>query len=182
MDAAAEIVSLRAQLAEREAELATAHLLIEQYKAQLHKLRRMQFGQSSEALDTQIEQLELQLEDLEEAEAARVAATPQPRPARSPAVRKPLPVHLPREDVVYPTAEVCPNCGGTHLVKLGEDITEVLEKIPARLKVIRHVRPKSHGRILAALSGALDEERAVLCPEGPAEHGIRRVAPGVHPA
>ncbi|WP_234732235.1 IS66 family transposase, partial [Acidocella facilis] len=142
MDAAAEIVSLRAQLAEREAELATAHLLIEQYKAQLHKLRRMQFGQSSEALETQIEQLELQLEDLEEAEAARVAATPQPRPARSPAVRKPLPVHLPREDVVYPTAEVCPNCGGTHLVKLGEDITEVLEKIPARLKVIRHVRPK----------------------------------------
>lgn len=84
MDAAAEIVSLRAQLAERAAKLATAHLLIEQYKAQLHKLRRMQFGQSSEALDTQIEQLELQLEDLEGTEAARVAATPQPRPARSP--------------------------------------------------------------------------------------------------
>src|SRR5579871_6814368 len=93
MDVAAEIVSLRAQLAEREAELATAraeltgaHLLIEQYKAQLHKLRRMQFGRSSEVLDVQIEQLELQLEELEEAEAARVAATPRPSSARSPAV------------------------------------------------------------------------------------------------
>jgi transposase len=62
MDAAAEIIHLRAKLAEREADLAAksaelsgAYLLIEQYKAQLHKLRRMQFGRSSEALDAQIE-------------------------------------------------------------------------------------------------------------------------------
>jgi uncharacterized protein involved in exopolysaccharide biosynthesis len=41
-------------------------LLIAQYKAELHKLRRMQFGRSSEALDEQIHQLELKLEDLEE--------------------------------------------------------------------------------------------------------------------
>jgi transposase len=37
---------------------------------------------------------------------------------------------------------VCPSCGGTHFSKLGEDVTEVLEKVPARLKVIRHIRPK----------------------------------------
>jgi len=149
MDAAAEIIHLRAKLAEREADLAAksaelsgAYLLIEQYKAQLHKLRRMQFGRSSEALDAQIEQLELRLEDLEETEAARVATTPHPRPARAPAVRKPLPAHLPREEVVHPAGDVCPACGGTHLSALGEDITEVLEKIPARLKIIRHIRPK----------------------------------------
>ena len=35
-----------------------------------------------------------------------------------------------------------PGCGGTRFSKLGEDVTEVLEKIPARLKVIRHIRPK----------------------------------------
>jgi transposase len=58
MDAVSEIADLRAKLAEREAELATAHFLIEQYKAQLHKLRRMKLGQSSEALDAQIHQLE----------------------------------------------------------------------------------------------------------------------------
>ncbi|HQT65690.1 MAG TPA: hypothetical protein PLO16_14395, partial [Acidocella sp.] len=61
MDALEDIATLRAALAEREAELAIARaeltgalLLIAQYKAQLHKLRRMQFGRSSEALDEQI--------------------------------------------------------------------------------------------------------------------------------
>jgi transposase len=155
-DAAGEIAELRARLAEREAELATARaeltgarIMIEQYKAQLQKLRRMQFGRSSEKLDSQIAQLELMLEDLEEGEAARTASlspkADQPgrreRERRQP-VRRPLPEHLPREEIVHAPGEVCPGCGGTHFSKLGEDVTEVLEKIPARLKVVRHVRPK----------------------------------------
>jgi transposase len=37
---------------------------------------------------------------------------------------------------------VCPGCGGTRFSKLGEYVTEVLEKIPGRPKVIRHIRPK----------------------------------------
>jgi len=146
MDAVAEIAALRVQLAEREAELATAYLLIEQYKVQLHKLRRMQFGRSSEALDAQIEQLELRLEDLEEAEAVRQAAATTgrgtSRPERRQPVRRPLPEHLPREEIIHAPVEICPGCGGTHFSRLSEDVTEVLEKIPARLKVIRHVRPK----------------------------------------
>jgi transposase len=144
MDAASEIADLRAKLAEREAELATAHHLIEQYKAQLHKLRRMKFGQSSEALDVQIHQLELRLEDLEEAEAAAqaTAVANRPRQERRQPARKPLPDHLPREEVIHPAGDVCPSCGGTHFSKLGEDVTDVLDKIPARLKVVRHIRPK----------------------------------------
>jgi transposase len=157
IDGAEEIAELRARLAEREAELATARaeltgarILIEQYKAQLAKLRRMQFGRSSEKLDGQIAQLELMLEDLEEGEAARTApslaeGTNEPdrrkRERRQP-VRRPLPEHLPREEIVHAPGDVCPGCGGTHFSKLGEDVTEVLEKIPARLKVIRHIRPK----------------------------------------
>ncbi len=147
MDAAAEIADLRACLAEREAELAMAQRLIEQYKAQLHKLRRMRFGRSSEVLDAQIHQLELRLEDLEEGEAARIAAAKdalpgKARPERRRPVRRPLPEHLPREEIIHAPGEVCPGCGGTHFSKLGEDVTEVLEKIPARHKVIRHIRPK----------------------------------------
>jgi transposase len=156
-DATLEIAELRARLAEREAELAAARaeltgarILIEQYKAQLAKLRRMQFGRSCEKLDHQIVQLELALEDLEEGEAARTAASPPPqsqtpdRPKRErrPPVRRPLSEHLPREEIVHAAGDVCPGCGGTHFSKLGEDVTEVLEKIPARLKVIRHIRPK----------------------------------------
>jgi transposase len=146
MDAVSEIANLRAKLAEREAELATAHLLIEQYKAQLHKLRRMKFGQSSETLDAQIHQLELRLEDLEESEGAAKAAqnsnVNRPKPERRQPVRRPLPEHLPREEIIHPAGDVCPGCGGTHFSKLGEDVTDVLDKIPARLKVIRHIRPK----------------------------------------
>ena len=141
-------------LAEREAELAVARaeltgarLQIEQYKAQLAKLRRMQFGRSSEKLDAQIAQLELMLEDLEEGEAARTArrhsvSPDQPRRERRQPVRRPLPDHLPREEIVHHPGSVCPGCGGTRFSRIGEDVTEVLEKIPARLKVIRHIRPK----------------------------------------
>jgi transposase len=153
-DPVQEIAELRVLLAEREAELAQARaeltgarLRIEQYKAQLAQLRRMQFGRSSEKLDTQIQQLELMLEDLEESEAARTALTAkraldQPRRERRQPVRRPLPDHLPREEVVHHPGSVCPGCGGTRFSQLGADVTEVLEKIPARLKVIRHIRPK----------------------------------------
>lgn len=153
-DPAQEIAELRTLLAEREAELAVARaeltgarLRVEQYKAQLAKLRRVQFGRSSEKLDAQIQQLELTLEDLEEGEATRTAPAAkrepdQPRRERRQPVRRPLPEHLPREEIVHHPATVCPGCGGTRFAKLGEDVTEVLEKIPARLKVIRHVRPK----------------------------------------
>jgi transposase len=56
--------------------------------------------------------------------------------------RKPLPLHLLREEKVYtPEATVCAECGGA-LRHLGEDISEQLEFIPASFKVIRHIRPK----------------------------------------
>ena len=55
--------------------------------------------------------------------------------------RRPLPEHLPRERVVYPAPSACPCCGGT-LHKIGEDVTETLELIPRRWKVIQHVREK----------------------------------------
>ncbi len=153
-DPAQEIAELRALLAQREAELAVARaeltgarLQIEQYKAQLAKLRRMQFGRSSEKIAAEIGQLELILEDLEEGEAARRASATQHAPSQSrrdrrQAVRRPLPDHLPREAVVHHPGSVCPGCGGTRFSKIGEDVTEVLDKIPARLKVIRHIRPK----------------------------------------
>ena len=146
MDAAVEIAELRARLAQSQSELLAFRLLAEHYKAQLLKLLRMKFGRSSEALDAQIQQLELQLEDLEETEAAIKAVRPPStkHPAVEPRqpVRKALPTHLPREEIIHPAGDICPGCGGTHFSQIGEDITEVLEKIPARLKVIRHIRPK----------------------------------------
>jgi transposase len=96
--------------------------------------------------------LELMLEDLEESEAARTSPAAQrvpdqPRRERRQPVRRPLPDHLPREEIVHDPGLVCPGCGGTRFAKLGADVTKVLEKIPARLKVIRHIRPKLSCRL-----------------------------------
>jgi transposase len=56
--------------------------------------------------------------------------------------RRPLPAELPREvETISPKQEACPDCGGT-LRPLGEDVSEVLEYVPACFKVIRTVRPK----------------------------------------
>jgi hypothetical protein len=50
-------------------------------------------------------------------------------------VRAPFPAHLPRERVVISGPSACPCCGG-RLAKLGETITETLEVVPRRWKVI----------------------------------------------
>jgi transposase len=145
-----EIAALRHELAATKAQLSTAAVQIEHLRAQLAALRRQQYGRSSERLDAAIVQLELQLEDLEESEANRQASLPAPpagdetsKPRARP-VRKPLPDHLPREIVVHEPVIVCDCCAcdRSKLARLGEDVSEVLEKIPARLKVIRHVRPR----------------------------------------
>jgi len=132
-----------------KAELVAARALVIEQKIQLEKLRfeiarlkRMKYGRSSEQLDTQIAQMQLTLEDLE----ATLAETPEalrpaPKEAAVKPVRRALPAHLPREDVVHDTACTCPACGGT-LRHLGEDVSEMIEYVPGRYKVIRHVRPK----------------------------------------
>ena len=118
---------------------------IEQLKLLIAKLRRMQFGRSSEKLDRQIEQLELRLEALEMNNAETVAAVPKAvasEEQKARAARGPLPAHLPRVARMHlPKEKACPDCGG-ELRKLGEDISEVLERIPERFEVIRHVRVK----------------------------------------
>ena len=56
--------------------------------------------------------------------------------------RKPFPAHLPRERVVVPPPTCCACCGSEKLSKIGEDVTETLEVIPRRWKVIQTVREK----------------------------------------
>ena len=171
-----EIAALRHELAAARAQLGTAAVEIEHLRAQLAALRRQQYGQSSERLDAEIAQLELRLEDLEENEAEHQAARPDPDSAggqsrpRAKAVRRPLPDHLPRETVVHEPEMVC-GCGDrSRLARLGEDTTEVLEKIPARLKVICHVRPRYACRVCEAVFQA-------PAPDLPIERG--RPGPGL---
>jgi transposase len=161
---AAQAARLEAEAKARnaEAEVRARELVIEQMKYTIAKLRHEQFGQSSER-SAVLEQLELQLADMEEdaaqAEAAaRIAADAAAREKitvaaferRKPA-RRPLPAHLPRERIVYPSPSACPCCGGI-LHKLGEDVTETLELIPRQWKVIQHVREKYSCRSCEAIT------------------------------
>jgi transposase len=133
-----------------EAAVQVKALEIETLRLQIARLRRMQFGRSSERISRQIEQLELRLEELQTSAAedtakadASEAAAPSPDRARP--KRKPLPDHLPRQEVVHQPADggacTCPACGGA-MARLGEDVTEVLDYVPGHFQVIRHVRPK----------------------------------------
>jgi hypothetical protein len=58
--------------------------------------------------------------------------------AEAPSRRKPLPDHLPREDVLLDVdSEICGCCGGA-LHAIGESVSEMLDWIPAQLRVVRH--------------------------------------------
>ena len=145
------IFSQHEQLRTQEEQLLWREQEIEHLKLLLARLRRIQFGRKSEKLARQIEQLELKLEHLEcqrseaaaagENEAVITENSPAAGTAKKPG-RRPLPAHLPRQIKKHePTQQACPECGG-QLRHLGEDVSEVLEYIPASFFVIRHVRPK----------------------------------------
>ena len=142
-DFAAERETHAGELSAAKAGLLAKTLEIEKLKLQIARLRRAQFGRSSEKIAREIEQLELTLEDLE-AEAP-AAPAPDVEQSSSPAKtkktgRKPLPEHLPRHEVVHEPSCTCPQCGG-EMRKVGEDVTEILDYIPGHFEVIRHVRP-----------------------------------------
>jgi len=129
--------------------------LIAKLLAEIARLKRWQFGRSSERLDATLAQLQLALGDLAAAPppveppqeilpAEESTHPPQPRNRVLPFRRVPraFPAHLPRETVVHaPASCECPDCGGA-MRPLGEDVSEMLDLVPGYFKVIRHVRPK----------------------------------------
>ena len=136
-----DVESLQQLVLAQRAQITTHKVEIELLKLQIARLRRMKFGHSSEKIEAQINQLELLVEELETVEGTSPAAAVAPSAAKDKPARKPLPEHLPRESVVYQPACTCPECGGA-MKKIGEDVSEMLERVAAHFKVIRHVRPK----------------------------------------
>lgn len=139
------VLSQQALLDAHAIKIHSHQLEIERLRFLLAKLKRLKFGHQSEKLDQQIEQLELTLEELESVIVCEAASMPSTPVERQKPVRAALPEHLPRESLVHQAPQApgctCPECGG-ELRDAGEDVTEILERIPARYKVVRHVRPK----------------------------------------
>lgn len=132
---------------------------IERLQAVIKKLQRMQFGRRSERLDA--DQLALGLEDLdadigriEESRPVVVGSSARPH-------RESLPDHLPREDVLIDTDhDACPDCGGV-LHDIGESISEMLDWVPAQLRVMRTTRPKYGCRACGTIQQAPAPERLI---------------------
>jgi transposase len=144
-----DVEALKSLVMTRSTALEVAEALVIAQKLELEKLRfqiaclkRSKFGRSSEQLDPHLTQMQLTLEDLEASLAQMPEhVRPAPKAPLDKPVRRALPDHLPREEIVHETPCRCPACGGT-LRPLGEDVSEMIEFVPGHYQVIRHVRPK----------------------------------------
>ena len=142
---AAELEERDRKIAAHEDARASDHELIARLSRIICDLQRTTFGARSEKLDP--EQLALALEDLEqELAAAEVRlATPAEKAASAAkrrANRGSLPAHLPRvEQVIDIEDKTCPCCAGT-LHRIGEDVAERLDVIPATFRALVIRRPK----------------------------------------
>ena len=163
-DIAALHEMIGALVAERANERAEAQSEIDRLRNLVKTLQRSQFGRRSERLDQ--DQLDLGLEDLDadvaRAEAA-LSAVATESVLQEPAAKErlSLPDHLEREDVTLDVAaQVCPCCGGA-IHQIGETVSEMLDFVPARLRVIRVRRPKYGCRACGKLHQAPAPERPI---------------------
>jgi hypothetical protein len=139
----AEASTLAAEAATLRAAKVAAETRIERLHALLKTLERARYGRGSETLNP--DQHEFAFEEIQtglgaiEAALDAVAKTPQ---VRSPRPRKKLPAHLERIEVVIEPEATCGACGSGERVKIGEDVSERLDVIPARFRVIVTRRPR----------------------------------------
>src|SRR5215213_6520660 len=144
----ASLASLQTERDTAFAERDAAQAEIEKLRLLIRQLQRGQFGRRSEKLDP--DQLQLGLEDLEQtvaaAEAAQEEVAARNSTPRTPRVRRrnlgALPAHLPRVEVVVDVEDKTCSCCGGSLHAIGEDTSEMLDIVPAvlRVKVIRRPR------------------------------------------
>jgi transposase len=146
-------------------DLETAHQLIrelletlaqqvhlnETLQHQLEQALRRFYGRKTERIDPN--QLLLFAREIIEQAQAEPASAPaaEPTPPATPAAsqkkshgRKPLPASLPRRPIVYdvpPEERACPDCGAER-TRIGQEVREQLEYIPASMIVLEHIRPK----------------------------------------
>jgi transposase len=146
----------RTALSEAQAEIERLRLIVQ-------KLQRNQFGRRAERLEG--DQLQFGFEDLEadlaRAEARLPSGTGKAPRARSQVDRPSLPAHLPREDMRLDIEhQACPCCGGElHLI--GETVSEMLDHVPARLRVIRICRPRYGCRACGTIHQAPAPDRPI---------------------
>jgi transposase len=144
---AAETSRLGAEVARVTAENIYLDALNAKLAHYVAKLRRLNFGPSSERLDP--DQLQLGLEDIEQAIAEvhaehekSVPAEKAKRTGERRKTRPSLPDHLPEVDVVIePDSTACACCQSA-MHRIGEEVSKRLDVIPVQHRILVTHRPK----------------------------------------
>ena len=140
------VSSMRDVIERLQADLKYKQTKIEALNFEIARLKRWRFGSSSESLEASPQAVlfeaivaDTRVEDEAEQEERRPSLTSQPEPRR--AVRSALPASLPRIDHHYEPEQL--NCAcGQPLKRIGEDVSEQLDCVPAQFFVQRHIRGK----------------------------------------
>ena len=140
--------TLKGLLANMAASQADQQQHIAQLEQRIRLLTLIIYGPKSEKKPRTGQEQQLSLFD--EAEQAVEMQTPQtfeeactPAHTRRKRGRRPIPADLPRVEIIHDLPEsekACP-CGAV-LVRIGEEVSEKLDIVPAKIQVIRHIRPK----------------------------------------
>lgn len=110
---------------------------------QIRLLRQLLFGKKSEKLPANSTAVQLPLFDLPEPEYVEPAKVTVEAHDRKKSGRKPLPPELPRVEIVHDLPEEEKTCAcGCALSRIGEEVSEQLDVVPAKIQVLRHIRPK----------------------------------------
>ncbi len=150
-------------LAAERTSLSEAKAEIERLNFIIKKFQHSQFGRRAERLDD--DQLQLGFEDLNvdlaRTEARLLPSSTTSKTTKTQSERPSLPAHLLREDVRLDIDhQTCTCCGGNlHLI--GETTSEMLDHVPARLRVIRICRPRYGCRACGTIHQASAPERPI---------------------
>jgi transposase len=121
---------------------------IEYLKQRINVLEKVIFAPESEKRRPDEEEGGRQLHLFDEAESLaedKAEQTPLaiPEHTRRKPKREPLPADLPRIEIIEDIDESQKTCAcGAELSRIGEEVCEKLDIIPAKIQVIRHIRPK----------------------------------------
>jgi len=144
---AADSVQAMRDLIERmQAELKFNQTKIEALNFEIARLKRWRFGSSSESLDSTTQAVlfdAIVVDTAIEDRAAQDEVKPPPAApaAKRQAVRQALPASLPRIDRHHEIEQTHCACGQA-LKRIGEEISEQLDCVPAQFFVLRHIRGK----------------------------------------
>ena len=146
-DSVSDSVLVSRELIERlQAELKFKQTKIEALNFEIARLKRWRFGSSAESLEatTQAVLFDAILDDtaLEDAAAKQANKPPPAAPGvKGKAVRQALPANLPRVDRHYDIGATHCACGQA-FKRIGEEVSEQLDCVPAQFFVLRHIRGK----------------------------------------